>query len=221
VDGAANGEGVAQLLLARDLFPGADRAATYQQLQRLVAEGQQPDGGWKPGGQLPSQKRAPEETAVVSTMWLALALPTDAPGEAFQKAVKRVSATPPGKSTEWYAVALLLAERTGDRPRKRELIEKLRSQQRADGGWGWIVGEESDSLGTGLALYALLRAGVPGHDVATRRGQQFLVRTQQDDGSWPVHGTKSNKSASIEETAVYWGTAWATLALVESLPSGK
>jgi hypothetical protein len=221
IDGAANREGVAQLLLAREFFPGGGRAETYRQLQNVIAQGQQPDGGWKPGGQLPSQKRPADETAVVSTAWVALALPADAPGDVLKNAVGRVSASPPGQSTEWYAVALLLAERTGDRPRARDLIGKLRSQQQADGGWGWTVGESSDALGTGMALYALLRAGVGRDDASIRRAQAFLVGTQRDDGSWPVHGTKANKKASIEETAVYWGTTWAALALVESLPPPK
>jgi squalene-hopene/tetraprenyl-beta-curcumene cyclase len=221
IDGAANREGVAQLLLARQFFAGADRAETYRQLQKVIAEGQQADGAWKPGGQLPSQKRPADETAVVSTAWVALALPADAPDEAFKKAVERVSASPPGQSTEWWAVALLLAERTGDRSRVGELIGKLRGQQQADGGWGWTVGEPSDALGTGVALYALLRAGVGRDDASIQRGRQFLVRTQRDDGSWPVHGTKANKKGGIEETAVYWGTAWAALALVESLPAAE
>jgi hypothetical protein len=219
IDGAANREGVAQLLLSRELFPAAaGRAQAYRQLREIIAQGQDPDGGWKPGGQLPSQKRPADETAVVSALWLALALPADAPGDAFNKAVARVSASLPGKSTEWYAASLLLAARTGDKPGATDLVATLRRQQRADGGWGWIVGEESDALGTGLALYALLRAGAPSDDDATRAARRFLVKTQRDDGSWPVRGTKANKREGIEETAVYWGTTWATLALIEGLP---
>ena len=221
VDAVLNREGAAQLLLARDLFPGADRDATYQRLQDFIAEEQQPDGGWKPGGQLPSQKRPADETAAVSTAWVALALPAEEPGDVLSKATARVRASPPGTSTEAYAVALLLAVRTGDRERANGLIDTIRSQQQPDGGWGWTVGEESDVLGTGLALYALLRAGVPRDDPAVQSARRFLVTTQREDGSWPVRGTKANKKTSIEETAVYWGTTWAVLALVESLPPHK
>ena len=222
IDGTANKEGVAQLLLARDLFSGADRTETYQQLVGLVAEGQQADGAWKPGGQLPGQKRAAAETTDVTTMWLALALADasmggDRPAE-LDKAIKHIEAGPPGKSTEWYAVRLLLALRLGDQATTANTIETLRSQQQADGGWGWIAGEESDALGTGLALYALLRANVGREDAAIQRGQAFLISTQREDGSWPVRGTKTAKKKNIEETAVYWGTAWAALALIESLP---
>jgi len=218
VDGSANLEGVAQLLFARDLFPSAGRDDTYRQLQDLVAAGQQPDGGWAPGGQLPAQKRPAEETAAVSTAWVALALPAQGKDEAFGKAVDKFSASAPGKSAEWYAVGLLLADRTGDRRRVADLVTQLRGQQNADGGWGWTVCEDSDALGTGLALYALLRTGLPGDDATARRARHFLVESQRDDGSWPVRGTKANKKTGVEETAVYWGTTWATLALVEGLP---
>lgn len=223
-DGALNKEGVAQLLLARDLFASAaDRTQSYQQLAGLVVEGQQADGSWKPGGQLPGQKRAAVETTDVTTMWLALALAgvsngSDPPGE-LDKAIKHIGASTPGKSTEWYAVRLLLALRLCDQATTTQIVEMLRGQQQADGGWGWIAGEESDALGTGLSLYALLRAGVGREDPAIQRGQRFLIATQRDDGSWPVRGTKANKKKSIEETAVYWGTAWAALGLIESLPN--
>ena len=43
------------------------------------------------------------------------------------------------------------------------------------------------------------------------------MTTQRADGSWPVRGTKAKKRNSLEDTAVYWGTTWATLALVTSL----
>ncbi|MCA9020956.1 MAG: hypothetical protein KDA74_12490, partial [Planctomycetaceae bacterium] len=73
-------------------------------------------------------------------------------------------------------------------------------------------------LGTGMALYALLEAGVDRQDATVKRAQQFLVSTQRPDGSWPVKGTKEKKKANVEETAVYWGTCWAVIGLVESLP---
>lgn len=46
----------------------------------------------------------------------------------------------------------------------------------------------------------------------------FLVETQRDDGSWAVKGTKEKKKDNVEETAVYWGTTWAAIALLETLP---
>ena len=56
-------------------------------------------------------------------------------------------------------------------------------------------------------------------DAMIKRAQRFLIDTQRDDGSWAVQGTKANKKDRIEETAVYWGTTWAVIGLVESLPN--
>jgi len=227
IAGAANQEGVAQLLLARDLDEGAaSRAESYDRLTEVILEGQEPDGSWKPDGQLPSQKRALSETTDVSTMWLALALSDREPGEkdraateaAVENALEHLASSPPGKSSEWYSARLLLAARTGDVTTADTIAKRLRDEQQADGGWSWTLGEKSDALATGLALYALLRAGTERDDEAVRNAQRFLVDTQQPDGSWPVNGTKAKKKDSIEETAVYWGTSWALLALVESLP---
>ena len=55
------------------------------------------------------------------------------------------------------------------------------------------------------------------HD-ALGRAQPFLVSIQLKDGSWAVKGTKENKKDRVEETASYWGAAWATLGLLQTLP---
>ncbi len=220
---AGNKEGAAQLLLAQPLIDAkSKRAASYETLTNVILGDQQADGSWKPGGQLPSQKRPLAETADVSTMWLALALASqDAEGPpraALDKALKHIATSPPGKSVEWYAVRLLLATRRRDQVTMTAMSEKLRAAQQSDGGWGWLIDEPSDALGTGLAVYALLQSGVARDDEAIRCGQRFLIDTQRDDGAWDVHGTKANKRKAVQETAAYWGAAWATLALCESLP---
>ena len=222
VVGLGNKEGVAQTLLSLDR--GADHDGVREELAALLLDGQQSDGSWKAGGQLPSQKRPKAETDSVSTVWLALALVDDGISEQTQplidQAVKFVEGTPRGKSTEWFAVQLLLVTRMNNLERRDRLIEELRQQQQSDGGWGWLVGEESDALGTGLAVYALARAGVDRDDAAIQRAQEFLVSTQQDDGSWAVRGTKAKKKDKVQETARYWGTTWAALGLMASLGDG-
>ncbi|MEZ6062108.1 MAG: prenyltransferase/squalene oxidase repeat-containing protein [Planctomycetaceae bacterium] len=218
--GLLNKEGVAQLLIGLN----RDANTVDSELADLLLDGQQPDGSWKPCGQLPGQKRPLSETAGVSTMWLTLALVNDGRTEQASPAVKLatcfITESPAGKSTEWYALQVLLAAQTGDSASRDGYVDALRAQQQADGGWGWLVGEESDALGTGMALYALIRAGVNSEDPAIERAQRFLVSTQHDDGSWAVRGTKAGKKEHVEETASYWGTTWAALGLMASL-SGK
>ena len=42
--------------------------------------------------------------------------------------------------------------------------------------------------------------------------------TQQANGSWNVKGTKFKKKDRVEQTSIYWGTTWASLALISYLP---
>ncbi len=226
--GAGNAEGVAQIVLTLQLegaratdSQGDDRSKEVEQLVELIAGGQLPDDSWKPGGQLPSQKRAKEETSDVSSMWNSLAMCDPITSGSKQAAVKaaidRIKKRPDGKSTEWYVAGLLLAQEVNDEEWREKLLGQLRDQQQDDGGWGWIVGEESDALGTGMSLYALIKSGVDRGDPIIVDAQKFLLETQREDGSWAVKGTKEKKQEQIQETAVFWGTSWATLGLVESL----
>ena len=156
----------------------------------------------------------------MSTLWIALALSTaaDEPdtSEQVERAARAVDAAGPGTSTEWFAARLLLADRLGEEGREAEVEAALRTRQRADGGWNWVGDDASDALGTGLALYALIRSGTPRDDPAVVAGRGFLIAAQSPDGSWPVPGTKRAAKGRVKETARYWGAAWATLALIEA-----
>src|SRR5256885_5568040 len=81
-----------------------------------------------------------------------------------------------------------------DDPATRRAVGWLTARQNADGGWG----ESNDSYACGKlaagksasaphqsawALLGLLAAGEAGSD-AVRRGVEYLLRTQQDDGLW-------------------------------------
>src|SRR5262245_36519394 len=76
----------------------------------------------------------------------------------------------------------------GEPPQKlAKLKDKLRSQQRADGGWGQLASLPSDAYATGQALFSLHAAGgVPASDATYQRGLQFLIETQLEDGTWRV-----------------------------------
>ncbi|QDU36022.1 Prenyltransferase and squalene oxidase repeat protein [Maioricimonas rarisocia] len=186
----------------------------------LIRQTQKEDGTWPAGGQLPMQKRPADETAHVSTMWNVLALGTtgDADDEALRsQALETVTSVEQAESTEWHALRLLIAVQSRDADVIARWTERLQKHQREDGGWGWRVEDDSDALGTGMALYALSEAGVPSDHDSIRRAVDFLTTTQNDDGSWTVRNTKEKKKTRPAETATYWGTCWAVIGLVATL----
>ncbi|NNE00500.1 MAG: terpene cyclase/mutase family protein [Pirellulaceae bacterium] len=212
----SNIDTMTSLMMAMDPFDG-QRQWTETFADALIAN-QEESGTWKPCGQLPLQKRPSEETTRVTTIWALLALQNQ--GSTWPKqtsALEKIDAGGEAKSTEWWASRLLLALARNERNVVSRLRNTLLEQQNGDGGWGWIVGEASDALGTGLALYALKRCDdMPAITTASKRATKFLISTQKDDGSWTVNGTKRATKAKPTPTANYWGTAWAVIALLQA-----
>jgi squalene-hopene/tetraprenyl-beta-curcumene cyclase len=203
------------LLLGRAVNEAGAWVAEFR--ERLL-KNQQVDGSWKPGGQLPLGKRPARETAEVTTQWTLLALASceePVPEEVRQKAEAYLVAAVPGVSTEWHALRLL---RQPEDPSLRVALVKW---QKPEGGWGWRVDEPGDAFGTGLAVYALARAGVAVDDPVLQRARAFLQSTQAADGSWPVPSTRARDKNKINKTATYWGTAWAVIGLLEAGMPGK
>ena len=180
-----------------------------------LLDNQKPNGLWDACGQLPAQKRPLEETNRVSSMWATLALLRQGYDPHRFNLESMVSPNKFVVSTEGIAVRLLLSEYVSPTS-VHESMEELIQRQHADGGWGWISRQASDALATGHALYALRSVGT-GDAVAGAlgAGEQFLIRTQLEDGSWRVPGTKRKADNAPTETANYWGTGWAVVGLLE------
>lgn len=95
------------------------------------------------------------------------------------------------------------------------VIESIRAEQSADGGWSQTPEMPSDAYATGQSLYVLARAGVNPDDPAMKKGAEYLKRTQREEGSWPVTSRVKAKNLSpITAT----GTAWAVLGLIRASP---
>lgn len=193
-----------------------------------IAEKQEADGSWSAQGQLPFQRRAEEETHRVSTVWAALAIasvPVEPDGDltkALHAARQRIDSwsTVDGESLEWRVVHLLYEATLGDPTRASTRLGELLALQHDDGGWPWLVGEgESDAFATGQVLYALARLNRPASTVAVERGRRFLVENQGVDGTWAVRSTLAREEGVIP-TGRYWGTGWAVIGLLETLPTG-
>jgi ankyrin repeat protein len=115
----------------------------------------------------------------------------------------------------------------GESPWKlRKLAASVAELQAADGGWPQLRGLESDAWATGEALFALHESGrLAVTDAAYTRGVQFLLRTQYEDGSWWVHSRtwpfQPHFDSGFPHGNDQWisagGTAWATLALLQTI----
>jgi len=102
----------------------------------------------------------------------------------------------------------------------------LERAQRPDGGWAQMPGLHSDAYATGEALYALREgARVSSQSALYQRGVRFLLRTQDDDGSWFVNKRALPANNYFDagfphgesQYASFNGTCWATMALLDAL----
>lgn len=111
----------------------------------------------------------------------------------------------------------------------RAAARELLGTQREDGGWGQTDALAGDAYATGSALVVLHQAGgLATDDPAYRRGVDFLLRTQSEDGSWAVRsrskpfqvyyesGFPHGKDQFISMAA----SAWAVTALALACPPG-
>jgi ankyrin repeat protein len=110
---------------------------------------------------------------------------------------------------------------------KQEIVQKaardLLKEQRSDGGWAQTPSLPSDAYATGQALVALKDAGVVAPaGAAYKRGAQFLMNAQGEDGSWYV-SSRSIPFQPYFESGFPYGpdqfisaaaTNWATMALL-------
>jgi mono/diheme cytochrome c family protein len=144
----------------------------------------------------------------------------------FQAAVSRARSwleSARGETTEERAFRLLGLKWAGASSGSiATAVQELTGSQRPDGGWAQKSDMASDAYATGQALVALQDAGgANGTDQAVRKGVEFLLRTQHEDGTWYVDTYAVPIQPYFESGFPYgtrqWisaaGTAWAVTAL--------
>src|SRR5207248_8225415 len=104
--------------------------------------------------------------------------------ERVERAAKWLEAAEP-RTTEDRTMQILGISWAG-RKAPAGRVAQLLSRQHADGGWGQTDNLASDADATGETLWALRECGTPASDTVYARGVDFLLRTQEDDGSWHV-----------------------------------
>src|SRR5262249_10502809 len=128
---------------------------------------------------------------------------------------------------EQLVVRLLVARTYGDPEQVKQRIDDLTARQNADGGWTASpkLNQSSDAFATVKSLLALAPSGTSIDYPATKKGRDYLLQTQRDDGSWEVltptfHAStgRTGRDLNTDEVYTYWGTAWSALGLLHALP---
>jgi hypothetical protein len=108
-------------------------------------------------------------------------------------------------------------------PEFRRVAQQLLRAQRSDGSWPQAAGMNGDAYATGVALLTLHETGeLSVNDRAYQSGVAYLLRTQEDDGSWlvptraiPINGyVESGSPHGKHQFISYAATCWATMALM-------
>jgi ankyrin repeat protein len=192
----------------------------------VLARMQTPEGDWRFG-----LYREPVQSSFFTMTALAVrGMRTYAPKQHAAEIEQRVVRakewllTAPTAGTEDRAFRLLGLKWAGATvEERRKALAELSATQRPDGGWAQLPSLKSDAYATGSVLFALNQGGdVPVTDPAYQRGIRFLLRTQEDDGTWYVY-KRAIPGNNYFDTGFPYGQSqyvshaaacWATLALI-------
>jgi ankyrin repeat protein len=193
---------------------------------------QMPSGQWKTTAARPPLEYSEISTTATSIRSLAAFAPKTHHDE-YVSAIRRAAAwliEAKSYGTEERAFQLLGLKWAGVDLQRDSVNSKataLIAEQQSDGGWAPLPGMQSDAYATGQALVALHEAGALSTDSpAYKRGVQYLLQTQLDDGSWHV----TTRSAPVQpyfESGFPHGkdqfisiaaSNWATMALIFAVP---
>jgi len=223
-----DGGGLPDTLVYASFFlaaAGTPAARATDVLASYLAAKQRPEGNWEGTGatRAPMQDGNFSRTALSIRALTVYATPARA-GEYTSRVVRAATwlAAQAPVSTEDRVMQLLgLHWANADASARQKRMQQLRVLQRRDGGWAQTPHLDSDAYATGQVLYTLRQLGVPAEDPALQRGAAFLMRTQQDDGSWHVKSRamkiqpyfESGFPHEHDQWISHAATAWATMAL--------
>jgi ankyrin repeat protein len=210
---------------------GVEPNLTTDAVALALASAQQPDGSWNIDDlRPPIIDQSPVHFTALAIRGLSVYLP---PGRRVELRARVARATAYMRSvvpasTQDEAFKLLgLVWAGAPRDEAARQAQRVLKLQRENGGWAQLPTMAPDAYATGQALVALHAAGTSTSADASRRGTAFLLRTQLEDGTWFVRsrafgfqayfetGFPHGRDQFISATA----TAWAVMALAESLPA--
>ncbi|HWO01122.1 MAG TPA: ankyrin repeat domain-containing protein [Blastocatellia bacterium] len=216
-------------LAAQDYPPDAATDA----MARFVQSRQWPDGRWRNFSYRPPLES--NEISVTATSLRALQVYRPKALRAkYEMSVKRATdwlmKAQPQTTDErvFQLLGLVWAHVSPNDDVIRKAVRELLAEQRSDGGWAQLPSLASDAYATGQALVALKEAGaISVTDVSYKRGIEYLLKTQFEDGSWYVRSRATPLQPFFESGFPYghdqWisaaATNWAAQALALTGPS--
>jgi hypothetical protein len=143
------------------------------------------------------------------------------------RAIAFLERTKTNGSTEALLVRALIEREYGDASRAAALLKELAERQNPDGGWSyWPGNKSSDAFATGQVLWGLGYARTAPERMAAARG--YLLKSQRPDGSWSVPTAAVRtpqptplapaRAQRLDPIYGYWGSGWATIGLLATLP---
>jgi hypothetical protein len=192
------------------------------------AELQVADGSWQS-----TDPRPPLDGGTILPTALAIrALSVYAPPAARKEMEARIgrareyllAAAPAEMQDEAYKLLGLVWACASEADIARQANQLVRLQHH-DGGWSQFPEIPSDAYATGEALYALHVSGAPVNSKAYRRGADYLLRTQLEDGTWFVRSrafgfqpyTETGFPHGVDQFISAAATSWAVIALAYTL----
>jgi len=209
----------------------ADR--TVDAMIHNLADRQRGDGNWHDS---PFGNRAPMEDSDFARTAMAVRSlrfygPPSRKAE-FERRIERACAwlqsTNPLSTEDRNMQLLGLLWAGTDVSRLQDDLGNLTALQRPDGGWSQTPYLASDAYATGQVLFTLHELGIPASDASYRRGVEYLLRTQLDDGSWHVISRavkfqpyfQSGFPHDQDQWISAAGTAWAAMGLAYEVGGG-
>ncbi|MBI1927185.1 terpene cyclase/mutase family protein [Candidatus Poribacteria bacterium] len=212
------------LALGADPKPDAVAQTGLKLLWKTVKSDQTENGSWSawPETRPPIFGNSDDSmTALATLAVMSAAVSGDVEATVVRdKGVKWLAETKTDDDPQSIAMRLVLWKRLGRPAEEWEaLARRIKERQNADGGWSQAKGMASDAWATGQALYALAQAGIKPNESAISRAHAFLIKTQREDGSWPMTSRPTTPGSSGSTSLIPItgaGSAWAVLGLVRS-----
>jgi N-acyl-D-amino-acid deacylase len=212
------------LALAANPAPDSISRDGMKLLLTTVKGDQLENGSWASWSETrpPIFGNSDERTTALATLAL---LPAAATGDesaklSRDKGVRWLADTKTDNDPQSIALRLVLWQRLGRPSAEWEpLATRIKARQNVDGGWSQTDSMPSDAWATGQALYALAHTGIKPDNPIISRPHAFLIKTQREDGSWPMTSRPTKPGGEGSKSLIPItgaGASWAVMGLVRS-----